>query len=496
MSQAESRVHRPSKTLLLGPFSQTGSKSSPLVDMTLNYDVLCIVLFQLSFQSRRGLLCMMRTCKDLHEYGLPVLLGSPIRVQGTNVEDFCRFILSDKVRFGSLLRDITLADCGSHGDPERQIVHYIGDLLEIFKHTSILHRLTFTHTENMWRHAKPLLNLALNHPNINHLLLENLGLQSEPDVEAKNIPAQKISLSFGWKHLHHEVDIEDLAPFQSSLMELRTDLLSFEHANIQFHSMQSLTFDWLPATHFTSKTLSYVFPNLRSLTIHRSTSSNDSFTKAQLVYARTQNRGNVGSETWSQLDHVAGYVEAIYILGLTCKIRHIEAEWDDIQFGKLLNEIVNDCSPRSIAFKTVLTTREAIQGLRDAFRMCLHPSSILLHFCLFDDAISVIDPLVMQDFFDFLRNLSISYIEIHLHPQSKSLKTVGFGWPQGEDHLTSFAECIMRSSKTIQHILVEIPDIGVYFWEVHDDDTIGSGKCLRRVSGMAGRCQDFVPRAQ
>ncbi|CAL1697898.1 unnamed protein product [Somion occarium] len=467
--------------------------------VALNHDVLHSIMLQLSVQYRpeKALLPMMQTCKALHESGLPILLGIPIELSNANAEAFCRFVLSDKVKLGGFLRDLTLYDCGSAVVPEPQVFRIADDLTELFKYTPGIRKLRVKHTQNLWTWAKPLFLAIVALPNVEWLQLEKLSLESEAQLKTMTVSAKSLSLSFGWKLHPYDVDLASLIPFRSSLKDLCSTVVSFVHVNTQFAAMQTLAFDWLPPAFIDAPALARLFPNLRSLTVHQSETANVLYMEEDLSLMQQRNKERSGDMAWQQLDHLGGSPAALFTLGISCPVQHLEPEWDFEDHGMLdkLVHIVEDCGPRSIAFTAAPRDVETIQGMLALFQACIvHPDSVMFMLDLHDESVDILDPIIMDDFFKLLQVLRASHIEIHLIPRSDFSGPLTTSWcSAGIRRLHLFAYRILQSMNAVQHILIEIPGIEALRWEVVCSGVGGRENSLRGMSSFTARTLHFIP---
>ncbi|EMD39447.1 hypothetical protein CERSUDRAFT_111753 [Gelatoporia subvermispora B] len=133
----------------------TSSREVKGILNALNFDVLYSIMVLLS---RRDLLCLMRTCQDLHSECMKLLLRSDIQLKDPPIiSRFCTYVLNDPHTRGPLLRSISVSLDWIHIIRKEEI----SPLCSVLMHACNLKKLAILHTQILHSLQPDLLAAAL-----------------------------------------------------------------------------------------------------------------------------------------------------------------------------------------------------------------------------------------------------------------------------------------------------------------------------------------------
>ncbi|KDQ60335.1 hypothetical protein JAAARDRAFT_603394 [Jaapia argillacea MUCL 33604] len=280
--------------------------------LDLNGDVFAYILPLLSTATLRDL---SETCHDAHNLTTPHLISSVIlnRDRG-QVSSFCRFMLANSPLRIPLLHSLTIADGACtilYPEADQLVVDvsFASLVADVVSQASNLIHLSISHTEDMIRvDSRIVQSLIHSCPRLTSVSFRRMGPYSVQMMRRlHSLRSATLDLSGDFSPV--------LRPFHLTLQNLA---ITGNSRNQEFLDLD-LTWPHVRTLSimrvFTSRArLARSFPNISRLEIHAET----------LDGYRMLHRNVENSTSWSHLDHVKGNCIALYFLGISCPIRHLE----------------------------------------------------------------------------------------------------------------------------------------------------------------------------
>ncbi|KAI0075880.1 hypothetical protein K474DRAFT_1334599 [Panus rudis PR-1116 ss-1] len=354
----------------------------------LNGDVLRIIL---SFLRGENIVNAMCTCHSLYDMGLPILLGSPIRVEEDQIEQFATFILKDAARYGPMLREITLVDiarCSYFMDFEVANAKFC----DILDHAINIRAFRIRYSElfplcNMRSLVEKLFTL----PTLQRLSFSFRHSPRHRFVESSlaNAVCPLTHLEFG--DSPHYVSLPSswfraLSRFSSTLKTLSIPLLPIDAIPGFPHITTIKTSIMAFPRYIPTSTIFRLFPNLKNI------AGNGILLSPLLVglmdYDNWRSRNTQDAERqprWPELCYVKMRIDELCALGLGCPVRALHLVdricntrphyfRSELPFGTLERELILGCRPQALKVSCELQA-----DVCDLFQDILSNSPQLMH---------------------------------------------------------------------------------------------------------------------
>ncbi|KAI0075866.1 hypothetical protein K474DRAFT_1333101 [Panus rudis PR-1116 ss-1] len=368
--------------------------------MRLNTDELLIAL---SFLGQADIINVMCTCHALHKLGLPVLLGSPIKLDKKKTfKTFAAFISKEVQRYGPLLRDITIS--GIARDPRtpgsRARFDLDTPLAAIIQHSTNLHTLEMNSILAMHHYPKFMHSLVMLPSTLRKLTLHfsNWCYPLLADsLKESSWSLTHLSIHYYRPNYDEVVDILiTLSRFSATLESLvLTDIpiskrLDRAGGTLVFPRLKSLDIvNLLFHHHVPAPELVSLFPHLRRLSIlapHYSPSVSRDFliNSANAEEFRVLNdRVTRKDNLWTHLDYLSSSLATLYGLGLKSPVAVLDLG-SSLSQGSLegdpqitqLQSLILECRPQ--ALRVIISFPLAPEHFQ-VFRNMLRESPQLSH---------------------------------------------------------------------------------------------------------------------
>ncbi|KAI0784224.1 hypothetical protein C8Q75DRAFT_810289 [Abortiporus biennis] len=363
------------------------SENSPII---LSFDVLILVMRML--EDRHDVLSLMKSCKELHDAGVPYLLRLPI-----SIDDWCygerrheRFegFLDYCQKYPSRLRYIEEVEAmarwfSSYQRPEKRSLIVSEAFTYILKHCSEgLRTLSFRNFEDgsgirsrdqrvSWKGVLPT-SLVFNHLRV--LKIINIRENAIAMLKGLKAPLTVLSLSFDpqfWEdHDYFQGELLDPIPlimnFQSTIEELTLVLCKWcprwdASANTLRHQICCPRLHTLRAEYDETPniaSLMCIFPNLRKLVVLEADGdANDiqermANIESQRQLVRSRRGKSIG---WSALDELEGHAQSLYNLALQQNMRVVKVK-DCCGYAgdfRFLHNVLEDTKPEVLVLGVV-----------------------------------------------------------------------------------------------------------------------------------------------
>lgn len=284
--------------------------------MQLNFDVLVAVM---SYLYGSDLLSAMQTCHTLYSGGIPFLLRFPVVLRTrAKVLSFCRFVLVDPARF-QLLRALDISAPGRFKPGPKADL-----LLAMFMHAKYLEHLKISDCEILvsdQRIASAIAALA----SIKSLTLHTLNEAAYLVLALSQSDLVAIEIGF-WRDdvMGPEDPVPLLKGFSHCLRELRVTYAEFLQHDILYPCVEILVID--DCRFALAQPLIGCFPNVNDLSLW--TGQEDEALEDEEIEEHRQMNMHSQQEVgqWDSLNHLRGDIRSLYLLGLTCSVKHLDVQ--------------------------------------------------------------------------------------------------------------------------------------------------------------------------
>ncbi len=298
--------------------------------MLVNFDVLTYLMS--ITEERTDVSSLMRTCRTLYSAGIPSLLSFDIDFDvWERFAAFCSFMDVDAPGRSRFLRRMTLY---MHHLTRARRTRTLGHILRILQHASQLHELSIETNDEEQRFdpLDPHLIEALSGlTSIKDLAVSMVTDDTAKILQSFQSPAAKVYLFFedDWSssEFSHLDPIFVLKQFGPSLRRLEVLFPAF--SQVLRHGIQYPHLTELEISHISPllalDPLIYSFPNLRILRF----SEMDTFGCDHIEGEGATRRANLLSQSqrhWESLDCVSADPVCLYLMGLNCKVHHLQLE--------------------------------------------------------------------------------------------------------------------------------------------------------------------------
>ncbi|OCH85230.1 hypothetical protein OBBRIDRAFT_839111 [Obba rivulosa] len=349
---------------------QERSLSGYRAQMPLNHDVLCLIASSLPISD---LLSMMRTCRDIHAFGVGRLLSSGIHLRNNAIAGFCRFVLRDAHTRLPALRKLSFSiDAYTYCAPDaNSLTPSIDLLIQLLSQASQLHTLSISHFADL---------VQLGSQRMVSSFSGLFGLKvlcvHDVDVNGREVFHHMHQLTSVEVHFSTFDEVDPLPMFASSsatLEVLRVLRCSFRQlTTVQFSGVGVLQLD--PSDYVEAAPLLEAFPNLHTLQTVAARIPSDYPSRLQAFH-----EGNHVFHTrrsWTQLRAVKGDIISLYALALVHPVRSLSIARSQRNNPRITPDIFSvvlsslrpshlavDLDTSDFNFETYCTIPDVVQGV-------------------------------------------------------------------------------------------------------------------------------------
>ncbi|KAI0070634.1 hypothetical protein K474DRAFT_1702046 [Panus rudis PR-1116 ss-1] len=347
-----------------------------LVAMALNLDEIYNIM---SYLPGTDIVNVMCTCREVYELGLPILLGSPIVLRNQKIYQFLRFFCKDSLRYGAMIRDVTLVDISSSDDEGSVLCSHLSSFLQ---HSPNLHSFKVDDMDMDMSIIPTLMQTLLTSP-ADRRALRVVGFSVRRfnpsflvDMASKSSSWDSlVDLQLEWLVAVGNYDwvtsIEQLAP---NLVSLTITTLPFAIMSKAFPRLRTLYITSRKLYHesiFSTSKMVQLFPRLQNLWFQRILVP---WSDVHALRAVRENNmrdalttGN-DHRAWSQLENLRIGWDTLYAMGTRRPVRRLDLGFlISSTFRWFRAEVVTECQPKALKVDIPLQ-RQTIDRLRTILR--------------------------------------------------------------------------------------------------------------------------------
>ncbi|KAI0076009.1 hypothetical protein K474DRAFT_1663523 [Panus rudis PR-1116 ss-1] len=373
----------------------------------------------MSFLEKYYLLSLMHTSKQMHELGLPVLLGSPLVLWPWASRSFSEFLNTDISRYAPLLRDIRLP----YIQQEREVREAVSDLnpLQVMKHATNLRSLRVMKSETVCKACPKFASGLRSLPNLRQLWFGDLHHSIYKELARGTWPLTHLYLK--WDNIGREYDLASLFKrFAQTLELIDVDFVDFtELKDVVFPRMRVVCVDHLQVDDWVeTRDLVREFPNLRTFHVKY---DHDEVHPEDCEEQRAMNELDPGQTYhWKDLDDITVSYNILYSLNIHTSTRCLlpEPPYDDVEFDPM---VLINCRPK--ALMAVLNV-EFLRHLPAVWPQCPQIAHLYYHVRLNDD-------FEYEAGTDNLKSLMEEFLDAHKTASCPDLRLV-FKFAQGSKY--------------------------------------------------------------